>query len=240
MFKTRSTKLERIDTGDYTPAEYETFMREIAFINRYLGDRRALKKSLLKEIERLWSDEEDNSVVSVLDVGSGSGELLRYIAEFVRGAGRKCSLTGIDLNELSAATTLSRSTDFPEISSIRGDAFRLPFADGSFDYAISSLFFHHLTDEQIPLVLNEMSRVARRGIYIIDLHRHPMAYVLYKLFCFAFRISPLVREDGLLSILRGFKSQELKEKSERPNLSTVRVSEYFPFRLVLRSKTNQS
>ncbi|MGI8408540.1 MAG: methyltransferase domain-containing protein [Pyrinomonadaceae bacterium] len=206
MFKKRSIRLERIDTGDYTPDEYARFLHEIAFINRYLGDRRALRKTLLREIKTKNIRE-----FSVLDVGCGSGELLRYVAEFARGSGRTARLTGIDLNEISASITSSVSHNFPEISSVSGDAFKLPFADGEFDYAISSLFFHHLADDQIPLVLNEMSRVASRGIFVIDLHRHPMAYVLYKLFCVVFRISPLVRHDGSLSILRGFSPAELDD-----------------------------
>jgi ubiquinone/menaquinone biosynthesis C-methylase UbiE len=221
VFKTRSTNLERIDTGDYTPEEYARFLREIAFINRYFGDRRALRKTLFQEIERLELRE-----FSILDVGCGSGELLRAVADFARKTGRKAKLTGIDLNEISATHTRAGSAEFPEITSIRGDAFRLPFADGSFDYAISSLFFHHLTDEQTPLVAAEMSRVARRGSLVIDLHRHPIAYVLYKLFCIAFRISPLVRHDGSLSILRGFRPEELPGK----------IARVFPFRIVYMQK----
>lgn len=219
VFKTRSLKPERIDTGDYTPDEYAVFLREIAFVNKYLGDNRALKKTLLHEIEC-----RDLLDFSVLDVGAGSGELLRSIVKFTVKTDRKAHLTGIDLNEISLAVMRSESYEFPNILPIRGDALRLPFEDNSFDYAISSLFFHHLTDDQIVVVLKEMTRVARRGIYVIDLHRHPMAYVLYKLFCFVFRISPLVKQDGSLSILRGFRPDELGKEGT--------VERVFPFRLV--------
>jgi SAM-dependent methyltransferase len=231
VFEKRSTELERIDTGDYTPAEYATFLREIAFINRYFGDRRALKKTLLSEIER-----EDLRTFSVLDVGCGSGELLRIIAEFAEKGGRKASLTGIDLNPISSATTHSESQQFPEIASVQGDAFHLPFADGSFDYAISSLFFHHLTDEQIPDVLREMSRVARRGILVIDLHRDPVAFVGYKVLCFVFRISPLVRHDGSLSIRKGFREGELSSLGVRAGLRGCVDDQVSPGRVVLTSK----
>jgi SAM-dependent methyltransferase len=229
VFEKRSTELERIDTGDYTPEEYATFLREIAFINRYLGDGRALKKSLLHEIYV-----RDLRDFSVLDVGCGSGELLRMIAEFAVRSGRKALLTGIDLNPISSATTQSESHDFPEIVSVRGDAFRLPFADGSFDYAISSLFFHHLTDEQIPIALKEMSRVSRRGIFVIDLHRDPVAFLGYKIFCTAFRISPLVRQDGSLSIRKGFRAGELRQFGLEAGLAACRDSQVAPGRVVLR------
>ncbi len=228
MFDKRSTELERIDTGDYTTREYETFLREIAFINRYFGDARALRKTLLAEIE-----ENDLQNVSVLDVGCGSGELLRTIAEFAAKSGRKATLAGIDLNPISSLITRSESTGYPEIMSVQGDAFRLPFAAGAFDYSISSLFFHHLTDEQIPLVLKEMSRVSRRGVVVIDLHRDPVAYVGYKILCFVFRISELVRHDGSLSIRKGFRREELKSIALAGGITSPRVIQISPGRVVL-------
>ncbi len=69
--------------------------------------------------------------------------------------------------------------EFDEISSVRGDALQLPFSDAQFDYVICSLFTHHFVDEQVVQILREMSRVARRRIFVIDLHRHPIAYFLY-------------------------------------------------------------
>ncbi|MBK9163553.1 MAG: methyltransferase domain-containing protein [Acidobacteria bacterium] len=219
----RSKELERIDTGDYTAAEYDRFLREIAFINRFLGDRRALRRSLFAEVERRGLAE-----LSLLDVGCGSGELLRYAAEFARAKGINARLAGLDLNPISARISAKSTLDFPEIAVTQGDAFQLPFADGEFDYAISSLFFHHLTDEQIPQALGEMRRVARRGVFVIDLHRHPVAYRLYRLYCKAFRISRLVTEDGSLSVLRGFRPEELAGLAA---MGSVKRS--FPFRLVL-------
>ncbi len=232
MFKTRSLKLERIDTGDYTPEEYDRFLQEIRIVNRFAGDNRALKKTLLKEIET-----ENLQSFSVLDVGAGSGELLRVIANFARQQKRKANLFGLELNKRSAEAILEESKDFNEIKAVRGDALNLPFADNSFDYTICSLFTHHLRDKQIVETLREMRRVSSRQIFIIDLHRHRAAYALYKVFCVTFRISRLVREDGLLSILRSFKPVELKNLGEKANLKEISVKRVFPFRLVLQCAT---
>jgi SAM-dependent methyltransferase len=228
VFATRSLKLERIDTGDYTPEEYKRFLHEIRFINRFLGDRRALQKTLFHEIEN-----KNLRSFSVLDVGAGSGEILQTIAEFARKNGRDANLTGIDLNEFSAESISHESEDFNEIKAVRGDALSLPFADGSFDFAICSLFTHHFTDENVVKILREMQRVSRRGIFVIDLHRHGIAYFLYKLFCSAFRISPLVRDDGLLSIKRSFRPNELKKLATMSGLDDTTVRRVSPFRLVL-------
>ena len=228
MFRQRSHKLERIDTGNYTDVEYETFLREIRFINRHLGDSHALSRTLLRDIA-----ERDLAEFSVLDVGAGSGELLRQISEYADKSGRKATLAGLDLNEISAAVIKRESASFPSISTVRGDALRLPFCDNSFEYVISSLFFHHLGDEQIVHALKEMDRVARRGIVVIDLHRHRAAYALFQIFCVAFRISPLVREDGSLSILRSFKPSELEQFASTAGLRNPKIARHRPFRLTL-------
>lgn len=229
MFGKRSYKLERIDTGDYTTGEFRRFLREIRFINRVLGDDLALKKTLLREIEK-----ENLQEFSVLDVGAGSGELLQAIAEFAQKTNRKADLYGLDLSEISVKSIFAQSKLFREIKVLLADGLNLPFADNAFDYAICSLFTHHLTDENVVKLLREMNRVSRRGIFVIDLHRHRIAYALYKIFCVVFRISPLVREDGSLSILRSFKPDELELLGEKANLKGVSVERHFPFRLVLR------
>lgn len=228
MFKTRSLQLERIDTGDYTPAEYERFLREIRLINRIAGDVRAMKRTLFRRIEA-----DDRAKFSVLDVGAGSGEFLRVIAGFARRHSRTADLYGLELNARSAASIVEESAGFAEIRAVRGDALRLPFADGAVDYAICSLFTHHFTDEKIVEILSEMRRVAQRRIFVVDLHRHPAAYLAYRIFCAAFRISPLVRQDGSLSVLRSFKPGELAALADRARLRNVSVKRIFPFRLVL-------
>lgn len=229
MFEKRSTELERIDTGDYTPAEYTTFLREIAFINRYFGDRRAIRKTLLSEIEEL-----DLREFSVLDVGCGSGELLRIIADYAESTGRVATLTGLDLNSISSTTTQTLSRNYSGIATVQGDALRLPFADHSFDYSISSLFFHHLLDQQIVDVLGEMSRVSRRGVVVIDLHRDRVAYLGYKVLCFVFRISELVRHDGSLSIKKGFRVDELGRLGNDGGLDGCVAEQISPGRVVLK------
>ena len=50
-FKRRSDKLEYIDTGDYTPAEYEGCIGELQLVNRWMGDAHTLKATLFREIE---------------------------------------------------------------------------------------------------------------------------------------------------------------------------------------------
>ncbi|MDQ3258813.1 MAG: methyltransferase domain-containing protein [Acidobacteriota bacterium] len=229
-FQQRSGELEHLDKGDYTAEEYEGCLVELRRINRWFGDASALRRSLLSQIARDGTTE-----FSALDVGAGSGELLRVIAGWSRATVgvHTVSLVGLELNARSAESILQESRGFAEITAVRGNALRLPFADDAFDYVLCSLFTHHFRDENVVDVLIEMARVARRRIFVIDLHRHPLAYYFYITVGRLFLRNRLIREDGALSILRSFVPDELRALARRARLRGIEVERRFPFRLVL-------
>ncbi|HEV2835946.1 MAG TPA: methyltransferase domain-containing protein [Pyrinomonadaceae bacterium] len=227
-FKHRSYQLEDIDTGNYTPEEYEACISELQLVNRWMGDAHALKQTLFKDVEDRRLKE-----FSVLDVGAGSGELLRVTAGWARSTNRRFRGVGLELNERSAQAILEESTEFPEISSVRGNALQLPFAADEFDYVMCSLFTHHFIDEQVVNILREMSRVARRRIFVIDLHRDPVPYFFYTTLGKLVLKNRLLRHDGALSILRSFKADELVRLGKAAGLRDFWVEHHFPARLVL-------
>jgi len=227
-FEQRSLEPENLDKGSYTAEEYEGCLVELRRINEWLGDANALRDSLLNEIGRLGLPS-----FSVLDVGAGSGELLRVAAKWARETKRRASLVGLELNERSAQAILDESDAFPEISSVRGNGFVLPFPDRAFDFAIQSLTLHHFDDAGAAGIVREMARVARRGIFVIDLERSRVAYCFYTTVARLFLHNRLIREDGALSILRSFKPDELQQLAQRAGLKSAIVKRHFPYRLVL-------
>ena len=230
-FQQRSHELEHLDKGDYTAEEYEGCIIELQRINKWLGDASALRHSLLAEIEQKGLQS-----FSLIDVGAGSGELLRVAAGWAGNHNRVAQLVGLELNARSAKAIFESSKDFAEISAVRGDAFRLPFKDDTFDFAICSLFTHHFRDNQVVAILRELSRVARRRMFVIDLHRHRVAYYFYTTIGHVFFHNRLIREDGALSILRSFKPNELRRLAERAGLEEISVERMFPYRLVLSAR----
>ena len=227
-FRQRSFEPENLDKGSYTPEEYEGCLVELRRINEWLGDANALRDSLLREIER-----QHLHSFSVLDVGAGSGELLRVAVQWARETNRTASLVGLELNERSARAILDESNAFPEISSVRANGFQLPFADDSFDYVIQSLTLHHFDDAGAVRILREMARVAGRAIFVIDLHRNPLAYFLYTTIGHLFLRNRLIREDGALSILKSWKTEELEALGRDAGLRHLQIEKHFPSRLVL-------
>jgi ubiquinone/menaquinone biosynthesis C-methylase UbiE len=235
IFRQRSYELENIDKGTYTPEEYEGCIVELQRVNEWLGDTKALRNSLLKEIER-----QGLRSFSILDVGAGSGELLRVAAKWARDTDRTASLVGLELNSRSAQSILEESVEFPEISAVQGSGLVLPFPDASIDYVISSLTLHHFDDDGAVSILHEMGRVAGRGIFVIDLHRNPVAYFFYTTLGHLILHNRLIREDGALSILKSFTPVELEKLGQHAGLKNVTVEKHFPSRLVLVAKTSEA
>ncbi|MFM9903455.1 MAG: methyltransferase domain-containing protein [Pyrinomonadaceae bacterium] len=226
-FKQRSYELERLDTGDYTPGEYRRWQREMRFIHRIFGEMRALKRTLFRDIQA-GSD----GPVSVLDVGAGSGELLRELSKWT--AGRRTFFVGAELNREATLTIQSKS-----ISAVQCDALLLPFADGSFDFVFCSLFLHHLGDDAAVDLLKEMGRVAKKRIYAIDLNRNRTAYYFYMIVGSIF-LQRFTLEDGALSILRSFSPPELLDLAKAAGLCDVKLNHSKANRLILsgRSQTH--
>lgn len=234
-FRQRSYELENIDKGTYTPAEYEGCIVELQRVNEWLGDAKALRGSLLKEIER-----QGLRSFSILDVGAGSGELLRVVGKWARETDRTPSLIGLELNQRSAQAILEQSAEFSEITSVQGSGLVLPFPDAAIDYVMSSLTLHHFDDDGAVNLLREMGRVARRGIFVIDLHRNPMAYFFYTTVAHLFLHNRLIREDGALSILKSFTPDELEQLGRQAGLNQATVEKHFPSRLVLSAGKESS
>ena len=227
-FRQRSLEPENLDKGSYTPAEYEGCLVELRRVNEWLGDANALRDSLLREIAR-----RDLKSFSLLDVGAGSGELLRVAARWARDTNRTAFLTGVELNARSAKAIMEESADLSEISAVRANGFALPFPDQTFDYVFQSLTLHHFDDAGAVKLIQEMARVSRCGIFVIDLHRNPVAYFFYTTIGRLFLHNRLLREDGALSILKSFTPEEMEKIGRRTGLAKIKVEKYFPSRLIL-------
>ena len=93
----------------------------------------------------------------VLDVGCGTGSLLAALAETDRGA----ELHGIDASGIYATAAASRFAADGRVQVRQGDAEALPYADGTFDAALSQLVLQFVSAPATALA--EMRRVVRPG-----------------------------------------------------------------------------
>ena len=74
------------------------------------------------------------------------------------------------------------------------------------------MFLHHFKNEELISFLKSTIKKVTIGVVINDLHRHKLAYYLFKLIGFFIK-NKMIREDGLISILRAFKRKDLENIS---------------------------
>lgn len=178
---------------------------EIAGINQLLGGNRITVQGVRQLLQSIPIDK----TVSIADLGCGNGDMLRTLALKCRKEGRAVKLTGIDANRFTIDHAIALSKDYPEITYHCADIFSEEFAQSKYDIVLCTLTLHHFTEAEMKSLLQLLLGNTRIGIVINDLHRSRIAYYLFCLFSFVWGLGPMAKEDGRISILRGFKRKEL-------------------------------
>lgn len=198
-FSLRSHKPELLDQPDIPAADISRNLYELQLINRWLGGHAITRKGFRLLAPGL-------SKVSLCELGCGGGDNLLAIQ---KSAGEKIILncTGIDMNPDCIRVAQSASWNkFPQF--ILSDYRAVVFEEKP-DIVFSSLFCHHFTEEQLVDMFRWMKSQTRTGFFINDLHRHPLAYYAIRILTALFSRSYLVKNDAPLSVLRGFKKNDL-------------------------------
>jgi SAM-dependent methyltransferase len=232
----RSYEKEIMDVPLTNPAMLVEDLRNLRYMNRFLGGSR----SLLYGLKRLLRAEKLTSF-SMLDVGTGSGDIPAAIARWSRGHHFTTRIVALEAQPVTAAVAATQTSHFPEISVIQCDAGALPFRPSSFDVVTASQFLHHFTEEGIINLLQRWATLARRAIVISDLIRHPAAYYgIYILTRLCTR-NVMTINDAALSVQRALTLREWKNLFNKAAVGRVEIRSIAPFRmsaLILLNKAN--
>jgi len=219
----RSRRDEQMDDPGLDPETYEKVLHDLARVNAWtLGARPTLR--FLAEAAR------GMPAFRLLDVGFGHGDMLRKIARWARKRDVAVDLIGIDLNPKSAAVARAATPLHWPIEFRTGDYEEVA---GPIDFVISSAVTHHMSDAQIHAFLRFMEKRSARGWIVSDIHRSPLAYHGFPLLCRVMGWHRMVREDGQLSIARGFREADWRELIDQSGIDPAapRIVRRFPFRL---------
>jgi len=94
----------------------------------------------------------------VLDIGSGPGYL---VSEMGAAVGRDGAVHGLDASVAMNAIAAHRCADKPWVQIDEGDVLELPYADNTFDAAVSTQVYEYVAD--LPRALDELHRVLCPG-----------------------------------------------------------------------------
>ncbi|MFY0602368.1 MAG: methyltransferase domain-containing protein [Flavobacteriaceae bacterium] len=205
----RSEEKEMMDDFTLKGEVLRDTLDKLERINRLLGGNGVTINGIKKLLYKLPKEK----TITVVDLGCGHGDILRDVAKFGRKNNYRFKLIGIDANPDAIAYADELSIDYPELSFETIDIFSEAFQQLEYDVVLCTLFTHHFKDKELISFLKPTLENAKIGIVVNDLHRHRLAYYLFKLIG-VFIKNRMVREDGLTSILRAFKRKDLEDISK--------------------------
>lgn len=185
---------------------------KLATINKLLGGNGVT----LNGLKILLKNQPKDKLITIIDLGCGGGDILRTIANYGKKEGYNFQLIGVDANKNATDYAKTLSTNYDNISFLYADVFSEEFKEMDYDIVITTLFLHHFKENQLLELIQHLLRKAKLGMVVNDLHRHKLAYYLFKFITIPVK-NKMIIEDGLTSVLRGFKRNELINLSKELN-----------------------
>jgi 2-polyprenyl-3-methyl-5-hydroxy-6-metoxy-1,4-benzoquinol methylase len=213
---------ELLDDPAADPAAVAESLHNIARANRWFGGAAAVRHGL----RRTLGDVPSGATLSLLDLGTGLGDLPSAAVRWAAGRGIRLLPVGIELNRRAAA--LASEAGVPTALACAGTP---PMRDKSVDVVLVSQVAHHLTGASVIHLLRTCDRLARRAVIVADLRRHQLAAPAFWCGARLLGFDSVTVADGLTSIQRGFSRRELHALMTRAGIEG-RVDQRLGFRLV--------
>lgn len=229
MFKQRSCQKELLDDALLQGEELHENLKEINRVNKWLGGNSVTFSALRKVIEDSRNKLERSHFI-LADLGCGDGYMLRTISDWKRGAHYQLQLQGCDINLAAIEQAKINSIDYPHIVYEKLDVFSEEFTRKRFDIVMMNLFAHHLTDEQLIILMKQLKNQTRVALIINDLHRHWVPYFAIKYLTRLLPCSHLIKHDAPLSVRRGFTKKELRAMLYQCGFHSFDISWFWAFR----------
>ncbi|WP_293955121.1 MULTISPECIES: methyltransferase domain-containing protein [unclassified Sphingobacterium] len=222
----RTSENEIMDDFQLEGDELRGALDQISKINRFLGGN----SITLDGVKKMLSHVNSIQPIKIVDIGCGNGDMLRMLSNYAYKKGIHFELYGVDANRYTINHARSLSKNYTNITYLCADIFEEHFEDFSFHIVLCTLTIHHFNDENILELIGRMIKISKLGIIINDLHRSKIAYRLFQTIAVVFRLNRMTREDGLISIRRGFKKDELVEFAKKLHLEKYTVQWKWAFR----------
>lgn len=225
----RSKEIEIMDDLDMSGDLLINSLDKLATINKWLGGNQIS----LDGVKKLLENKSKEKTYRIVDLGCGNGDILRKVAKFGRDNGWKFELIGIDANQATIDYAGQLSTAFPELTFEKQDVLSPDFNNQKYDIALCTLFLHHFEDDVALAFIQTMNKNASIGVVINDLHRHKLAYHLFKILTFPVK-NEMIKRDGLTSILKAFKREDFEVFSKKiTSKSTIKWCWAFRYQWII-------
>lgn len=200
--KQRAAESELMDDLSAGGPELREALRHLRRLNRIFG----ASAPTLYGVRRLWAEADKPSRFSILDIGSGSGDVNRKILRWADANRIKLKITLADITEEACEEAGRLYRDEPRVRVMRSDVFQLP--EGCADVITGTQFVHHFASDELPEVARSMLKASRIGVVINDIHRHWIPWAAVWLTARIVSRNRFIVNDGPLSVAKGFRSAD--------------------------------
>ncbi len=191
---------ELLDDPTAHPDRVAESLRNIARSNRWFGALAALRHGLRRTLGALPA----GTTVTLLDVGTGSGDVPRAAVEWGSRRGIRVVPLGLERSKIAARLALAQGLPMAV-----GCAGMPPIGDKSVDLVLVSSVAHHFEPDSVVELLRTCNRLARLGVVILDLRRSALGPVAFWFGARLLRFDAVTVHDGMTSIRRGYTRSEL-------------------------------
>jgi 2-polyprenyl-3-methyl-5-hydroxy-6-metoxy-1,4-benzoquinol methylase len=198
----RATGLtELMDDPDCDPDALTRTYARFALVNRVVAGWRAIYRSRIRP--GLSADR----TTTLLDIGTGGGDIPLALARWARRDGLALRITGIDPDPRAIAYTSALPAD-PDVEFLAASSSDLVGDGRRFDLVTSNHVLHHLDDAGLDALLADSAALAPRVLHG-DIARGRVAYSVYGPLSKLVARGSFVHVDGLRSIRRSWTPVEL-------------------------------
>jgi 2-polyprenyl-3-methyl-5-hydroxy-6-metoxy-1,4-benzoquinol methylase len=213
---------EMLELADVDLNLAQRTIRQFKLVNSLVsGSSRLMRKYFFPTMEC-----NPDRMYTLLDIGAGGCDIAIRTVREARRRGLKLTIIALDNDPRTLSIAYLAIRDYPEISIVEGDALNLSRL-GPFDFVFSNHLLHHLTWDEIKVVLEQVMIQTRIAFVMSDLKRSHWAYLGFTIFSALLTPRSYHYHDGRLSIRRGFLPEELRNflRGNLPD-GEIKVVEY--------------
>ncbi|MAD80314.1 MAG: methyltransferase domain-containing protein [Pirellulaceae bacterium] len=157
---------EQMDDPDLDRHEHVKALRGLQRINAWTGN-----VSLVWKHVSTMAGESNSRLLRVLDIATGAADVPIGILKASASQGVNLEIDACDFSDQAIAiATENCSTANARVRLFRHDILHDEIPE-RYDVVICSQFLHHLSNEEVEIVLHKMKSAATRRVVVVDLER---------------------------------------------------------------------
>ncbi|MBC7772887.1 MAG: methyltransferase domain-containing protein [Pyrinomonadaceae bacterium] len=225
----RRLQPELMDDPGLDPREHSRALADLRRLNIASRTASILWKSIQETARPL-----DGRPLRLLDIATGSGDIPLSIHKLAAQSGVPLAIDACDISPRAVAIASTRASAMKsDIHFFVLDALQDVIAD-TYDIITCSLFTHHLTPQQVTLLLSKMRSASRRLVLVSDLRRSLYGYALAFAATRTLSRSRVVHIDSLLSVRAAFTIREFRSLADAAGLQDAQIAPCVPCRFLLK------